>query len=200
MKLVQCLGSSEVAFIAEELQGDASHCVLHPSGSTLLCQLMLFASGEESTKTLVDELLSGDLAVLCCHKFGVEFAASVVSHGTRAQQALVVSALRCNLQRFARHRFASRVLAEALLYCGEEERFALASEIMSMPGAIVALACHNFGVDVVRTLLQVPQASKQAMHFIEQGSRRIMKDKYGVHLLQELGLSGFSVSRAAGGA
>jgi len=65
---------------------------------------------------------------------------------------------------------------------------------------MVCLACHNFGVDVVRALLHVPQASKQAVYFIEKGSRRIMRDKYGMRLLQELGLSGVPVTAVVGGA
>jgi len=164
-----------------------------------------FSPEDARTVALADQLLKEDLPVLCCHKFGHCVVASLLSNGLQRQRARVVEALLQDVQRFARHRFASRVLEAALPYASEEEQARLASALMAQLGAVVALACHAFGVHVVRAVLEVPRESKLAMHYLVKGQRRLRKDRYGLELLQELGLEAgegslVEVAGALGGA
>jgi len=186
LKFVRCLGSHSVAFMADELRGAALQCALNVSGSAVLCELLLFTAREKSTQALVDELLASDVGALCCHKSGHEVMIAVLSNATPQQQHAVACHLNASLQRFARHRFASCVLSHALLQGPRPISVPLAFGVMQASGAVVSLACHGFGLEVVRALLQVPEASQQALFFLKKGQHRIMKDKFGTRLLTEL--------------
>merc|ERR1711920_116080 len=138
----------------------------------------------------MEAVLSADVGVLCCHKFGHEVAMSILSNGSSMQKGRILSALRCDVQRFARHRFASKVFEQALTLCSEDERRSLALEVVARPGTVVALACHNFGVNIVRELLQVPDVSQQVQKLLAKSSGRVGRDKFGSELMRELGLGG----------
>merc|ERR1719450_1635910 len=147
----------DAAFIAEELLAESPWTlVLNANGSSIVCRLLEYSAGDARTLALVDAVLSADVAMLCCHKFGHEVAMSILSNGSSSQRAPILAALRGDVQRFARHRFASLVLEHALALCSDEERVILASELLARPGTVPALACHSFGVNVVRALLEVP--------------------------------------------
>merc|ERR1711920_698867 len=138
----------------------------------------------------MEAVLSADVGVLCCHKFGHEVAMSILSNGSSMQRGRILSALRCDVQRFARHRFASKVFEQALTLCSECERNSLALAVVARPGTVVALACHNFGVNIVRELLQVPSVSQQVQVLLAKSSGRVGRDKFGSELMRELGLGG----------
>merc|ERR1712039_1045918 len=131
---------------------------------------------------------SADVAVLCGHKFGHEVAMSILSNGSSRQRGQILSALRGDVQRFARQRFASNVFEQALALCSEDERTSLALEVLARPSTVVALACHNFGVNIVRELLQVPSVSQQVKMLLAKSSGRVSRDKFGSELMRELGL------------
>merc|ERR1712151_1292646 len=98
-----------------------------------------------------------------------------------------MGALVGDLQRSVRHRFASGVMVQALTQCPPEEVEGLAAGILREPGAVVALACHTFGVHVVRALLDTPAWRRQVAEQVSRASKRMMKDKYGRAVLEELG-------------
>merc|ERR1712176_554558 len=92
-------------------------------------------------------------------------------------------------QRSVRHRFASSVMVQALTQCPAEESEVLAARILGEAGAIVALSCHTFGVHVVRALLDNPIWRRQVAEQASRASKKMMKDKYGRAMLEELGFS-----------
>jgi len=155
----------------------------------IVCRLMEYSSADARTLALVDAVLSADVAVLCGHKFGHEVAMSILSNGSVSQRGRILSALQGDVQRLARQRFASKVFEQALVLCSDSEREGLCLEVLARPGTVVALACHNFGVNVVRELLQVPSASKHTRMLLARSSGRIGRDKFGSELMRELGLA-----------
>lgn len=189
IKAVCCLHAEDTRFIAEELLGQGRRAALNANASEVLCQLLRFHPADRRTHMLVDDVLSGDIAALCLQKFGHRVAMSIVSTGTSQQRNEVVAALRGDLQRFARHRFAGQVLAHVLTSCPANECDTLAVGLMSRPGAVTSLACHSFGVQVVRALLQLPKHSGQVLQYLNKSSRRLLKDRYGRELMLDLSLS-----------
>mmetsp|Transcript_21300 Transcript_21300/g.53340 ORF Transcript_21300/g.53340 Transcript_21300/m.53340 type:complete len:150 (+) Transcript_21300:2-451(+) len=113
---------------------------------------------------------------------------SILSNGSSSQKGLILSALRSDVQRFARHRFASKVFEHALALCSDEEQNSLAFQVLARPGMVVALACHNFGINIVRALLDLPRMSKQVQMLLVNSRSRVSKDKFGSELMLELGL------------
>lgn len=176
-------GTDDAAFIADELLGLGRESLLEAFTSSVICRMLEHSPADSRTIALMDELLSSDVAGLCTHKNGHNVAAAMIAHGIPRQAAQVVSALHSNPQRFSRHRFASKVVKVAL----EMGSDSLAQELMSQPGTVGSLACHNFGVDVVRALLQSPRHSPQVWRFLVKSTRRLFKDKYGRELMRDLG-------------
>mmetsp|Transcript_21301 Transcript_21301/g.53344 ORF Transcript_21301/g.53344 Transcript_21301/m.53344 type:complete len:150 (+) Transcript_21301:2-451(+) len=113
---------------------------------------------------------------------------SILSNGSSSQRGPILAALRGDVQRFARHRFASKVFEHALALCSDEERNGLASQVLARPGLVVALACHNFGISIVRALLDLPSVSKQVQMLLVKSSGRVSRDRFGTELMLELGL------------
>jgi len=179
----------EAAFIASELLGHGRDALLDVFTSSVICRLLEHSPADWGTVLLVDELLTGDVATLCCHKCGHDVATAIVLNGIPRQAAQVVFALHSNPQRFARHRFASKVVEAALRAVSVDGSDVLARELIAQPGTVVSLACHNFGVHVVRALLESPRYSKQVLHFLFKTLKRLSKDKYGRELMRELGLA-----------
>merc|ERR1712060_749167 len=95
-----------------------------------------------------------------------------------------------DVQRCARHRFASGVLVQALTQCSARENRQLVISLIQQRGPVVDLACHNFGVHVIRALAEQPEFEKEVFRQVTKAIKRVKKDKYGKVLLQDLGLAG----------
>jgi len=192
-KVVACLGFKGAVSVAEELlQLGGREVASNAYACHLFCCLVEHAPTVPSVVVLVDQALSDDPADLCCQKFGHLVAATVVAHGMSRQAAAIAFALRSNPQRFGRHRFASKVYEAALRTCPAVLCEGLARDLMDQPGAVASMACHNFGVNVVRALVELPAPvgyAWQARQYLCRASKRVCKDKYGLALMSELGLA-----------
>merc|ERR1712060_110532 len=117
-------------------------------------------------------------------------AMSILSNGTGSQRGAVVKSLLGDVQRCARHRFASGVLVQALTQCSTRESRQLVIALTQQRGTVVDLACHNFGVHVIRALAELPEFEKEVLQQVTRALKRVEKDEYGKILLQDLGLAG----------
>jgi len=188
-KMVQCFGMAGAELVAGELRGDAVRFAMHAYGSELICGLLESTPVDPNTQALAEEIsLSGELAGVFSHKHGNLVALAILEHGSPQQRGRMAAALCSDLQRFARHRFAALVVARCFRCCHPADAHCLASIIMSKAGAVTSLACHSFGVHVVREMLKLPRLSQQVFYYLQKSANRLAKDKFGVQLLQELGL------------
>jgi len=194
-EIIRTGSSANASRMAWALCAEARNLAQHANGSSVLCRLLEHAAADGSTEALMDAVLFGNGASLCCHKYGHEVAMSILSNGQARHRRAIVAALFGNLQRSLRHRFASSVIVQALTLCPPEECEVLATHVLQEPGAIVALCCHTFGVHVVRALLETPQWRGQVVHQVSGAWKRISKDKYGRAVLEELELSVTKVAR-----
>jgi len=192
LRALDTLGREAADFVAAELRGRARDAAGTSHGCAVLCHLLERTAGQSATEALVEELVGeprgGDVAALCCHKYGHLAAMSVMRCGAVRHKGIVADALHGDLHRYARHRFASKVLREALVLAPHNVRGSLARELMSAPGSTTALACHCFGVLLVRAMLQQPRFAKQVRQCLTRGQARLRRDRYGYDLLVELGL------------
>jgi len=187
--LVPRLDVEACANIVNELLGHSSRLSMHAFGSSLLCRLFEHLPADTVVVALIDEVLSHDVTQLICHKFGHMVALSILRNGLPRHRSKLAEVLSGELQRFARHRFASLVLALALSQCIAKEAHGLAFALMGQAGAVSSLACHSFGYRVVKALLELPSAAEQVRFYLLKSSRRLQKDKFGVRLLDELSVS-----------
>jgi len=195
VEAVRSLGTVASSFIVEELLGQGPNALLNGYTCNVICCLLEHAGHDGRATCLVEHLLSEDTASVCCHKYGHLVAIAVVSYAPAWQAWRVVTALRSNVQRLARHRFAHKVVTVVLQKCPTEVYHPLVTELFATPQAVTTLACHNFGVHLVRTLLQSPLHSRHIVQCLLQNSSRVMKDKYGRQLMCDLGLAPAPVAR-----
>jgi len=179
-------GTEDSAFIARELCAEVRSIVGSPCVSSVLCRLFEFSAASEGAIAIADTLLSSDVALLCCNRYGREVAMSILSNSPEARHRhAIIQALASEIHRFARHRFASEVVVQVLTQCSQEECQVMTSQLMG--GGVADLACHNFGVHVVRAMMEQPGLRTRIVNDLSRASKRLMKDKYGRALLQELG-------------
>jgi len=187
-RLLHDLSAAEVAFDAEELLGRGREFAFDQHGSSVICQLLLFAPQNHGTLALVDEVLSAHVTAVCHHKHGHQVALATLEHGLPQHRHRIFVSLLPVLARATKHRFAAELIATALLRCREEEATALAIAVLGKPGVVATLACHCFGVQIVRSLLQVRGIGSFVMQEIARSEKKMKKDKFGSELLQELGV------------
>jgi len=186
--LLHHLGIEDTSFIAEELKGGGRELVLNEFGSSVLCQLLLFSTHDPSTEQLIEEVLSGDTTAVCHHKHGHKVALAILEHGSPRQRSQICVSLRGEVPRSSRHRFAAQVVAEALLHGAAEDSHSLAVAVVCKPGAVTSLACHCFGVQVVRSLLRLPRISGAVLQELNTNGHKLKKDKFGAEIMMEIGL------------
>merc|ERR1719401_139095 len=204
-EVVRFVGTEQASFITRELCMSADVTQMVASGAhghALVCRLLEFSAAEASTEALVDQILVGDLHLLCLHKCGHHVASSIISNGLDRQRRAVVRALHHDIQRISRHRYASEVLRQAIAHCPVEESRSLTSAIMKKSRCVPDLACHNFGVHVVREMLEISSLRNAIVKQLMGCSKKITKDKFGRALLEEQGLvpascSGATLKRSA---
>merc|ERR1711972_856932 len=107
--------------IAQELLGESFSLSTSASGSVLMCYFLECLPGLPQTTALVDELLSHDAAGLCCQKVGHHVALSILHGGCDRHRGAIARTLLQDPQRYARHRFASKVVQQALLTCAARD-------------------------------------------------------------------------------
>jgi len=200
LALIRALDAEAAAFIPEELAGEGRRTASNIHGHVVLCALLRHWPGHPAVAALVDEVLA-DSSSVCCHKYGHIVAMEVLAYGLTSQRALILASLAGHVQRFARHRFGSKVLERAL-----EQRAAppaaherLAAELVRFPGSLVTLACHCFGTHVVRTLLALPGTGFEVSQALLRSEQRLQKDRYGAKILQEAVGAGALLARVACG-
>jgi len=190
-RVVQSLGAAGAGLVAAELRADPVRFVNHIYGSQVICELLerARAEGQTQAQALLEGLSqSAELKNMFCHKFGHTVVLAILQNGFPHQRSKIVMALCTDLQRFARHRFASEVMAQTLTVCLPAESRCIAYMVMSQAGAVTSLACHGFGVRVVRELLKLPGESEKVLFYVLKSARRLAKDKFGAQLLRDLGL------------
>jgi len=187
-ELIGAIATGEAAFIARELCAAAPRVALSVHGSSLMCRLLEYCGDDECTEALIDAAFAGDAASMCCHKFGHQVAMSVLSNGAERHKYMVAAALLADEQRFARHRYASNVIVQALTLFPCDACAELARRFVQHKDAVECLACHTFGVHVVRALLESSPFRNQVFHLLSKVCKRIGKDKFGKILLEEVGL------------
>mmetsp|Transcript_8680 Transcript_8680/g.24851 ORF Transcript_8680/g.24851 Transcript_8680/m.24851 type:complete len:307 (+) Transcript_8680:86-1006(+) len=187
LDLIRRLPVEDVAFVAAELRGSGLSIASNVYGHIVLCRLVEYSAEHPMTVELVDEVIDEGAEALCCHKFGFCLAMSVLSNGSQRQRRRIIAALSTHVQRFARHRFASQVLEHAIVAHHEtDECQRLLPELLRHSSSVAKLACHCFGIRVVRALLLVPETSKYVRSLMRQAEQRLRKDRYGAQLLEDL--------------
>merc|ERR1719230_966168 len=102
-----------------------------------------------------------------------------MSNGAARHQRTVVAAMLADEQRFARHRFASAVVAQALLYCPVAECTQLASRFLLGTPGLATLACHKFGTAVVKTLMEDGRFEPQVVGLLVAAGKKVARDRFG---------------------
>mmetsp|Transcript_20782 Transcript_20782/g.44373 ORF Transcript_20782/g.44373 Transcript_20782/m.44373 type:complete len:423 (-) Transcript_20782:106-1374(-) len=189
LQLLHELGQEVAEPFAQELVGEGRNLSMEPFASLVLVALVRRGQCSQGTavRSLIEEILAHDLASLCYHKHAHKVAVAIIAHGAPHQREQVYHVLCSEAQRACRHRVAASTVVGALLQASHEHASGLARAIMETPGAVKTLACHCFGVRVVRAMLQVPgDVSQQAFTYLEKSKSRLQRDKFGLELLKDL--------------
>jgi len=190
-KMIEVLPTSVVSFVAEELSPFAAEAARHRFACRVLCRLVEHHSPTSVTSTslLIDELLL-DAEKLMHHNFARHVLQLVLEHGSIDHQRRIADAIRNDLFRNAKSRYASYVVEEAIKKCSSIDGETLAAELVSDSDEFVKLAIHECGNHVVRAvlmLLSLGSFAENARNLLLSRVSELQSSKYGQRLLEEMG-------------
>jgi len=202
--VVEIMPVVRAAFVAKELSGVAAKVARHRYGCRVIIRLLEHSAAEESTISLVNELLEQSHE-LVRHSFGRFVLQAVLEHGLAGQQHCIAAALHdqrhyiavhgrnsqdpeCGLLFNAKGRNASCVFETAMVHCSHEDKDDLC-RLLASPEHVLELAREPFGCYVLKALLSCPSEHTQgALTTIQEASQELQGSKHGKKVLGHLGL------------
>jgi len=138
--------------ISEQGRRAASQLARHRYGCRIMQRLLEHCKPEQ-TEALTDVLL-GEAVPLVRHQYGNFVMQRVLSHGTPKQQRQACQLLLPKIGELANDSNASAVVAKALSHACQEDQKALAAEILSESGLLLAMCKTRHGHQTALALLQ----------------------------------------------
>lgn len=189
-KCIEVMPPTAVRFISEDLMhwpGGWLALAKHRFGCRVVERLLEHCP-EEMTGSLLQSV-TRDACALCRHPYGNYVVQHVLEYGSAAQKSAVVSAL-CNgdIVALAQHRVASNVIERALAQCGPDGQRAIASAVLAVPPALLAMGCSRYGSFTVKRLLEVLAGPlrEQAVYQLSAGTEQLRASKHGKSLVERL--------------
>jgi len=187
-KVVEVLPAVHCSFIAVELQGLGKHAAQHKFGCRILCRLFEHAASEDAVAALINELAT-NAGELCRHKYGHYVGKHLFEHGCDGHKKLMARALRSNLLRLARHRYASEVVTEALRQCDDEDKFALADILLDGLSNASHMVDCPFHRNVLQELYALGDRRAEIVQTrLQQNAESLSTSKAGRKALSEFGI------------
>jgi len=184
-KVIEQMPVESSGFIAQELFGAGACAARHRYGCRVVCRLIEQCTTAEATKVLIEEVLR-EVVELSRHTFGRHIVQSVLEH-CRDHRRRIARSLRGDMVRNAKNRNASYVIEKALGYCDDEDRRALAGELLSSPSNVASMAQSQFGFYVLKALLRMPgQEAVTAWSHVQENAEELKDLKYGMRLLETM--------------
>jgi len=135
---------------------------------------------------IMDEVLQ-EAAALSRHPLGHFVIEAILQHGTVEQRAKVAGSLCGRLTKNAKNRSASYIVERALQLCGQQERDAMVTELLSNESDLILLAQCRFGRYVVKTVASLDNVDGQrARSILQASSKELRANKYGSRLFDEM--------------
>jgi hypothetical protein len=178
-EIVKMLPSASTAWIPQELMGVGSEAARHRFGCRILCRLLEhYSPSDEYAVALLTEVFA-DAPALVRHAYGTYVVRHGLEFGLVGHRQQIVYALWSDMFGNAKHKQGSRVVEAALTFCADADRDAIANELASNPGNLVALAKSESGRHVVKALLRMPQWSRVIALHLQPSIAEIRESKYG---------------------
>ena len=187
-QIVQSWSLQDSDFIAEELLAASPQALmLHREANVLLTCLIERFADDDGAMALVNDMLAGDVAELCMHRFGFHVARTILQHGAAEQRGRILSVLQGHVERLTHSRRGVRVYKRAFTCCPDSEQESLALAVIQNATSVTDLACHPYGQNVVRELFRVPSVSEHVWTLISNDRDRLSRDHNGWRLLRDMG-------------
>lgn len=183
-KVVELTPAAASSFVAEELTGVGAETARHRYGCRILCRLLEFGAADEpATHQLFEEVLA-DVGNLLRHSFGGYVVQHFLEFGSKDHKRRVGQAVRQSLVSNAVHQRGSRIVEAALQQCAEEDRRAMAEDLLASREEVLYLAENQFGCHVVKALLRTSEGNRrQIAEILRPVKEHMRQSKYGKHVL-----------------
>jgi hypothetical protein len=190
-KIIEVLPVSSANFVAEELLTFAVEAARHRFACRILCRLiehhLCDKTGSATMSCLIDELLP-ETEQLIRHNFARHVIELILEHGSTQLQERIIRAIRGDIVRNAKDRYASYVVEQVLYRCSIPERDALASDLINDVEKFWSLANHECGHHVIKGLVKSHGSfAACSREILNSGAAKLSVSKYGQRLLEEVG-------------
>jgi pumilio RNA-binding family len=149
-----------IQFILHELsffRGGWAGVACHRFGCRIVERLLEHCSAE-LTAPIVTAVVA-DIDSLSMHPFANYVVQHILEHVPAHRSSVVHALIHVGLPQMAQHRVASNIVERAFEHSGSEDQQALAQAVLSIPGAVVDMACNRYGSFTVRRMLEALQGT-----------------------------------------
>lgn len=183
-KVVELTPVSASSFVAEELAGMGSDTARHRYGCRIICRLLEFGSPDEpATSQLFAEVLR-EADTLVRHSFGGYVAQHFLEFGSAEHKQRVGQAVRRHLVTNCLHKRGSRLVEAALQQCAEEDKRAIADELLATRETLLEVAQNQYGCHVAKALLRASGENRRRVaEYLRPVREQMRTSKYGKFVL-----------------
>eukprot|EP00403_Amphidinium_massartii_P048792 CAMPEP_0178459664 /NCGR_PEP_ID=MMETSP0689_2-20121128/48257_1 /TAXON_ID=160604 /ORGANISM="Amphidinium massartii, Strain CS-259" /LENGTH=500 /DNA_ID=CAMNT_0020086169 /DNA_START=102 /DNA_END=1604 /DNA_ORIENTATION=+ len=183
-KVVEVMPIEIASFIAKELAGIAADACRHRYGCRIMCRLTEQFASAPCVAKLLDELMK-DIAELTTHSFGHHVVHSILEHGPEKLRHAIAMELAADAMNTAMNRSGSSVMERALMHSAESDVEMLVAALLD--GDVLNLAQSQFGIFVVKALMQMPGTSaEKVLERVEAADEEVRESKHYQRLQQLL--------------
>jgi hypothetical protein len=191
-KMIEVLGgaSGSMKFILLELArypGGWSAVVKHAFGCRVV-QRIIEHCPEQATESIV-KVVKAEARTCVRNPFANYVVQSIMEHGTFHQKFhMVLILVALGIPSLSKHQIASNVVEKAFDHGDAKCKRAICEAILKCPGAIVDIACHQWGNKTVQRIVQSKHVLTEPLHGsamqqLMAGAEVLRKSKHGKNFL-----------------
>jgi len=162
-KMIEALHVEKTGFIIAEIRGAAREVALSQFGCRILCRkLEHYEAGEANFVALLDELFK-DIEFLCSAESGSYVVRAILEFGMPQHVHRVVETLLRDTAWYAKDKFGSHVLEQAIVSANPDDRKLLLEDLFYNREQILSIAGSNYGSHTLENTLKSLQTEEKNM-------------------------------------
>lgn len=162
-KMIEALHVEKTGFIIAEIRGAAREVALSQFGCRILCRkLEHYETAEADFVALLDELFK-DIEFLCSAESGSYVVRAILEFGMPQHVHRVVEALLKDTAWYAKDKFGSHVLEQAIVSASPEDRKLLLEDLFYNREQVLNIAGSNYGSHTLENTLRSLQWEEKKM-------------------------------------
>jgi hypothetical protein len=149
LEVIRQIPSTMTIFVVEEISNVVGEVSRHPFG----CRVVEALIENGCLPSVLMEGLVRNTASLICNEYGIYVLSSILERRCPTYNHQIAEAIRIKTMAHAKAKKGSKVVDRAVVYCDDDDKRAIATDLLSDPEGLMQLAESEGGSFVVKELL-----------------------------------------------